>query len=553
MVILKIQSIIWSTRRTALFAVFLALPCCCALPLSFSTPPHPAFNNEEEHQQHHQRYQTSPQQQQRRKRRERQLEETAIFPGETCGEDGDRRLVVCRNGGTCRTGYVESLLSLSAVCDCSSAVSKDGVKYGGIFCEVPVRDQESFCDSHPNMFCMNGGTCKSNDQYLLTPEQPCSCLEGFVGPHCEYSKEHQVADKEVLCDLDCKNGGVCGHDEFFRGGMFCKCPPGYGGSRCEYQMEVCGWQEHFCWHGSRCALVDNGNDKALSSRSVGTSASYRCECPQAANEENDNNYCQQHYPDRTQHRPMQVCRTPVSSEAAEYDVGAAVPTFCVNGGQCQDVILEEGRDLWVFLFVYFPSLYETERSAFAPRADLSFIPWVLLSFWIQPSTWTHKLWMFGLFFSLFIWRHRNNVTYNTTSHSRCVCPPLFTGPHCEFIKTAEQLQGSAINNENVADLSTSSSLVWFVAPLVALPVLLLAFFGVRQILRTQRWGPPPDDLQLARTHNLQGFRHEDGGWGPSPGEKGSRRHKRRSRREHASQPFPNSNNVVDLLHDVAII
>ena len=155
-------------------------------------------------------------------------------------------------------------------CDCPSTVDENGNKksFSGKYCEVEVVASGNRCDSEQNP-CQNGGKCKSTVDEL----HPCECQEGYVGRMCEF-----FAPSVPACSLKCQHGGTCrygtkeedhslllGRPEGQSGSthvnvvhenyMYCQCPPGFSGVKCETEEVVCGDQK--CLHGSTCITVDN--------------------------------------------------------------------------------------------------------------------------------------------------------------------------------------------------------------------------------------------------------------------------------------------------------
>lgn len=137
----------------------------------------------------------------------------------------------------------------------------------GTTCEISAESLASgsgsvdFCDDSKQVFCVNGGVCKSD----LQPEEPCSCPVGLDGPHCEFT-EGEVPD----CILGCQNGGICtigiqniqdaaDYTKFWEqsvNNMYCKCPEGRHGVHCEVDLSnmnsrQCGEPPNdlFCFNG----------------------------------------------------------------------------------------------------------------------------------------------------------------------------------------------------------------------------------------------------------------------------------------------------------------
>lgn len=166
----------------------------------------------------------------------------------------------CFHSGECLPSFLdESGGTDQYYCDCSNAVMS-GKLYAGKFCQSEAVD---VCQSGQDpIYCVNGA-CKSH--FLVTPTHPCTCEEGFVGPHCEYK-----AGEAPNCDLDC-NSGTCrvGKVEYSRersvfvptvdDHQYCICQQGSYGPQCEFKGEKCG-VEH-CYNGGSCVerLEPNGS------------------------------------------------------------------------------------------------------------------------------------------------------------------------------------------------------------------------------------------------------------------------------------------------------
>ena len=225
----------------------------------------------------------------------------------------------------------------------------------------------------------------------------CNCLEGFVGPICEFEDKDLGSSSHLDCNLPCENGGLCRkgakdlsyleqfgiekllapnnakavasfHTSFSDSGEHCVCPHGYVGLQCEYHVDVCPGAEHVCMHGSSCVPGQQQED--------GTNAgtiSFTCDCSDAdpsTRHRFAGNYCEY--------------------QATDYctEDGDIVPKssdlFCTNNGVCLDHM----------------ALGE--------------------------------------------------------EHPGCLCPDGYEGSHCEFLK-AELFDGSKKNNASPADSPSSHS------------------------------------------------------------------------------------------------
>lgn len=147
------------------------------------------------------------------------------------------------------------------------------VRYVGRFCEEIV-ETSSYCARGAELFCINGGTCRSEDADDFTTN-PCDCPETHTGKHCEFD----VTVAPLDCTLDCGHHGECrngrkkdtdeGADAYIdfsykesMNYMYCECHSGHTGALCEYDFISCGDEgqfEHFCFHGSVCEQFGDKN------------------------------------------------------------------------------------------------------------------------------------------------------------------------------------------------------------------------------------------------------------------------------------------------------
>jgi hypothetical protein len=67
----------------------------------------------------------------------------------------------CYHGGECLAGLTDKFGNEQLFCDCTHAVSSDGTKYVGKYCETPF---DTLCDHDDSgdLFCVNGGDCNPN-------------------------------------------------------------------------------------------------------------------------------------------------------------------------------------------------------------------------------------------------------------------------------------------------------------------------------------------------------------------------------------------------------
>lgn len=218
----------------------------------------------------------------------------------------------CYHGGKCLLGLADIYGNDQLYCDCSEAIDEHGVKYVGKYCEIAKAET---CDNEGNVFCVNGGWCKSN--YQNYPRRPCHCGTDYDGPHCEF-ENGSIPD----CTMQCNNGGVCRlgihgvspsseeflydffekHDNY----QYCECSVGFKGTNCEVASSKCG--AHHCFHGGECVTVrENGSNK------------HHCDCSRAATK--DGSYAGQY----CQYEAENFCDK-MATENGQL--------FCVNGGVC---------------------------------------------------------------------------------------------------------------------------------------------------------------------------------------------------------------------------
>jgi hypothetical protein len=77
---------------------------------------------------------------------------------ESCSDNHE-----CYHGGECLAGgLTDTFGNEQLFCDCNNAISSDGTKYVGKYCETPF---DKLCDidddnaSTGELFCVNGGDC----------------------------------------------------------------------------------------------------------------------------------------------------------------------------------------------------------------------------------------------------------------------------------------------------------------------------------------------------------------------------------------------------------
>ena len=220
----------------------------------------------------------------------------------------------------------------SPMCDCNSAHT-DEVSYAGMSCEqestshcMPGLDQDQ-----KDSFCTNHGRCIEDPD---NRHEGCTCDEGWSGDICDIQ-----GDVEPVCDLDC-NGGSCrfgvkgykdsydklnlpAHAKKQEDGMYCSCPDGFTGLKCEVDIHQChkydgpSDSENFCLNGVPCAPDDNEDFDAV----LGLKK-FSCQC------------------DKGQHDGLsqtlagRFCEYAVTEYCTEGSARHS-HTFCTNGGKCK--------------------------------------------------------------------------------------------------------------------------------------------------------------------------------------------------------------------------
>ena len=232
----------------------------------------------------------------------------------------------CYHGSSC---VYDS--SGNPMCDCNTAHT-DGKSYAGISCE---HVSSSFCtpgddQDQKDSFCVNGGKCIEDPNFK---HEGCDCPEGYSGDLCEIQ-----SDTEPDCSLKCENGGSCrlgvkgvkdsydnlglqifGSKEI--NGMYCSCPSGYTGVKCESEVNHChingAEDEHFCLNGTPCSTED--------SNLKGVIKKYGCDC-NGLNEPKD---------EITQMLAGRFCEYAVTEFCLEDGAHGGSRSFCTNGGKCK--------------------------------------------------------------------------------------------------------------------------------------------------------------------------------------------------------------------------
>ncbi|XP_061169998.1 sushi, von Willebrand factor type A, EGF and pentraxin domain-containing protein 1-like [Saccostrea echinata] len=240
----------------------------------------------------------------------------ARHSGPRCGEDLNDcsfspPFVPCKNGGQCRdhnggyqcfcpsyTGYTGTICTVpdqpcaSSPCKNGASCVEEGVirhkciclpGYTGEDCSIDIDE----CTSN---LCVNGGSCVDKVNGFS-----CTCVTGYSGDFCQIRSWEAVCTpsscqggtcvddylnnkaicvctgghrlNDTQCELLnycstnlCENGGQCIPQY---AGYVCACLPGYGGPRCQFDVNECS--KNPCKNGGQCLNQVNG---------------YKCNCIQ---------------------------------------------------------------------------------------------------------------------------------------------------------------------------------------------------------------------------------------------------------------------------------
>jgi hypothetical protein len=243
-----------------------------------------------------------------------------------CGESS----TYCYNGSTCSYD-----VDGDPMCDCSSAHT-DEISYAGLACEqvATTRCTPGFDQDVEDAYCANHGVCIEDAH---TRYQGCKCEDGWYGDLCDIEIIDGVVDVPD-CALTCENGGSCRfgvkgykdsiealnlhmHAMKHEDGMYCSCPDGYTGLKCEVKIDHCpdngsGAENQFCLNGVPCSPDDDGT---TSSNLV--VEKFGCQCDGAASE----------------------AALPLAGRFCEFAVTEFCSSnsmrhshsFCTNGGKCK--------------------------------------------------------------------------------------------------------------------------------------------------------------------------------------------------------------------------
>jgi len=230
----------------------------------------------------------------------------------------------CYNGSSCHYDGLGQ-----PTCDCNSAHTDD-ISYAGTSCE---QEGTSYCEpgldqDKKDAFCANHGQCIDDPD---ARHEGCLCADGWSGDQCDIQ-----GNVEPVCDLDCQNEGSCrfgikGYKDTYdelnlpvhaikqQDGMYCSCPSGFTGLKCEADINHCHsvggskTEEQFCLNGVPCAPDDPNFD--------GVNKKFSCQCDKDQDE-------------ISQMLAGRFCEYAVT-EFCSKDKARHSHSFCTNGGKCK--------------------------------------------------------------------------------------------------------------------------------------------------------------------------------------------------------------------------
>jgi Notch-like protein len=228
--------------------------------------------------------------------------------------------VFCTNHGTCNGDQG---------CICPPG-------FYGFSCEFEDYQRDQGLDNDPTgdvdtESCGDEGlVCRGNE--ICVELETRNKETGATEIHYSCDEGNDDNNTAVSCTLQCMNGGFCAHGVKDLGALqdtvadvshlnqtydketfqHCICPEGFVGLTCDHKIEICGKDEHVCFHGSQCVLSENG--------------SHSCDCSQA--DEKFDGVIPAFAGDSCQYTPTEIC-----SDDEERYPGEPL-SFCVNNGKC---------------------------------------------------------------------------------------------------------------------------------------------------------------------------------------------------------------------------
>mmetsp|Transcript_2307 Transcript_2307/g.4973 ORF Transcript_2307/g.4973 Transcript_2307/m.4973 type:complete len:574 (+) Transcript_2307:139-1860(+) len=371
--------------------------------------------------------------------------------------------LVCQNDSACRDGNrtynIDTDVGFHTVtnqngyhCDCPKGFS-------GLDCSRPFED----CNTGVNVKCFHGGTCLPESMVEDTEYASyCECSDAFfegqryAGKYCEVAVEETEYCPEQQ-GLFCLNGGSCPSGGP-RAPHICQCRDGYTGEHCEF-------------------IAPEGPDCTLECFNEGVCKVGRVNAPWG---NIDDFYCD--------------CPTGFGGIRCEHlsetcDDGN---TVCLHGAMCESLVKPGGT-------TEFSCACSTPYLGGSGCEEKRRMELCMPT--LGPE---YSLGMAVPAFCLNGGKCRDVMNGNVVDFS-CDCPPLFEGPHCEFLKTADSIGDiDDLLNPPGSDRSAGA-----VAGSVALATLAMVagFFVIRQVRRIRQSRKRERDVIL----NLQEFRDENFG------------------------------------------
>lgn len=98
---------------------------------------------------------------------------------------------------------------------------------------------------------------------------------------------------------------------------------------------------------------------------------------------------------------------------------------------------------------------------------------------------------------------QTHQVFQSDRHSACECLPLFTGPHCEYIRSSDEIRLAGNSIYGSDDVSKTRKAMGGFLAVIAASFAFGLMFGVRQVRRIMKRRNKP-----AAEINLQGFREK---------------------------------------------
>lgn len=171
--------------------------------------------------------------------------------------------------------------------------------------------------------CKNGGLCYREDVNNVVAEY-CICPSMWEGDTCEQQAGCNLGCIHGLCKFPFINGNSVyippeSGKADFDDQPFCECDPGYTGMLCESTVQICPDNKRKCLNGGKCQELFHSDGRSFKE------PKYTCDCgaidaksPYAGLD--------------CEHPAEKVCSLMTEN----------ITSFCVNGGNCKDIVYVDG-------------------------------------------------------------------------------------------------------------------------------------------------------------------------------------------------------------------